>query len=125
MIITSVDESTILDSDLVVRVLRQLFPADAVTESASDVTDGRKVDVETDPWFRVDVSSDGSQADVNGVPEQNARVAAAIRAAIPQDAPRIIAMDPDLGSFIDLTPGITADEIQAGWRPMSEFSTDA
>lgn len=58
---------------------------------------------------------------LDGLPDQNERVAAALRAVIPADAPRIVAIDPDRNAFVDLPAGVTAEQISAGWRDVSEF----
>lgn len=122
MSIASVDHSEIIDAPGVLGALSILYPARALSSVKKDPEGGWHVEIddEDEPWFRVGVSDDGSQIGINGLFNQNAKVAAAIRATIADDAPRIIAIEPDLG-FIDLTWGITAEQIEAGWRPFDEF----
>lgn len=122
MSITSVDRSAIIDAPGVLGALSIIYPATDLSSVKKDPDGGWPVEIddEDEPWFRVGVSDDGSQIGINGLFDQNAKVAAAIRSKIPEDAPRIIAIEPDLG-FIDLTWGITADQIEAGWCPFDEF----
>ncbi|WP_307218758.1 hypothetical protein [Microbacterium sp. SORGH_AS_0888] len=41
---------------------------------------------------------------------------------VPRDSPRVLAIDPRIDAFVDLTPGISAEQIEAGWQPVGAFS---
>jgi len=85
-----------------------------------------------DQWFRITpadgsafevcIASDGSRLGVDGVPEQTALVAAAVRAEAPSTVPRVVAIDPRMDGFVDLIPGMTAEEVATGWRPLAAFA---
>lgn len=121
--ISSVDESAIFSPEVIVRALRRIYSADEISDVLEDIPGVRKIDVNsaTEPWFRV-TWRDSSGIDLNGTAQQNARIAASLRAEISADAARIVAIDPDNG-FVDLPWGIAADEILGHWRPFSEFTT--
>lgn len=57
---------------------------------------------------------------VDGTAEQDARVAARVRALLPASYSRVVALTDDGGSFVDLVPGMTPLEIHSGWRNIAE-----
>jgi len=60
-----------------------------------------------DGAFRVDVRRGMDSVNVDGTPEQNEVVACLVRAALPVDAPRVIAYDGSWGWHAELVAGIT------------------
>ncbi|MDQ1130444.1 hypothetical protein QE381_002572 [Microbacterium sp. SORGH_AS 888] len=72
--------------------------------------------------FDVSVARDGSGFGIDGLFDQNARIAATSMSLVPRDSPRVLAIDPRIDAFVDLTPGISAEQIEAGWQPVGAFS---
>ena len=62
---------------------------------------------------------------LEGTPEQNAELAAWVRSLLPADFPRVIAADQGWLGHVDLTPGITAEEVLSRWVDHSTPAWDA
>jgi hypothetical protein len=129
MSIASVDGSVILDYPAIARGLLRIYPRDAVSEVITSPPPLPQSSVQVDPQdessFSVRLDADGSGCGIDGVPLQNARVAAALRAEMPREATRIVAIDTRAGAFAELPWGVSAEQIDEGWRPVGEFGEHA
>ncbi|MCL2848910.1 MAG: hypothetical protein FWE61_02545 [Micrococcales bacterium] len=125
MILCSVDDSPILDLETVARALTPLFRDGSISGpryvSSPDVEGTLDVDPSDGPSFSVELSRDHSGVSIDGLFEQNELVAAALRAAIPPAAPRIVVIEPARGTFAELPKGITASELAMSWQDVQEF----
>ena len=117
-----------MDADTLFRVAQQEFGIAHVTlryvnlpfETDPDMRHYEvHVNERDDSWFRIEELVRGAVG-TNGTEEQDARIAVAIRAALPEDFPRIVAVSDDAGMYVDLVSGITSAMIRAGWRDVSE-----
>ncbi|WEG08612.1 hypothetical protein PU630_15410 [Microbacterium horticulturae] len=119
MIISAIDNSSLLSAQELLRVLGAQFGTDNVKLHTSENRFQINVEVPGEPPFQV-VAPNDKQLDSEGTEVQDLQVAVAVRQALPVDAPRIVALQPESYVFVDLTPGITAEEIRTGWRDISE-----
>lgn len=122
MLILTVDHTPLLDGDSLLRVARNEFGGDHVSLHYSDSPDTDfqvRVNAPGIPSFRIERSPDG-HLNSDGTEEQSARVAAAIRAALPDDFPRLVAVTDSASMYVDLISGITPEMIRNGWRDVSE-----
>lgn len=125
MILTSMDDSPILDPPATLRALVDLFGQNSVAAPRYEETPYSEISVDIDPpgepGFSVRLGQGRSAVGIDGMLDQNVRVIAALRAVIPAGTARIVALDPDRGVFVDLPAGVTADQISSGWQDFSEF----
>lgn len=125
MIITAVDKSPLPNQSTVLEFLALRYGQDQVRLSEGNM-EAEKVDYSVivqpvgSTSFVVDKSRGVETLAINGTPEQNAEFAVGIRAALPEDFPRIVAVDSDHDGFVDLHPGIRTDQIVGMWRGFSE-----
>ena len=125
MIITAVDKSPLPDQATVLELLTMRYGEGQVSLSEVNL-EAEKVDYSVivrpieSSAFVVDKSRGRETLSINGTPEQNAEFAVAIRAALPEDFSRIVAVDTDEDGFVDLYPGISIDGIIGQWRDFSE-----
>lgn len=64
--------------------------------------------------FAIDFTADGKTIIADGLPRQNADVAALVRSLLPADAPRVIAFDQSWSCHVELVHGITPDGFLVG-----------
>ena len=69
--------------------------------------------------------ADNLSVSFEGTPEQNAELAAWFRGLLPEDFPRVIAFDEGWFGHVDLSPGITADQVLSRWVDHSTPGWDA
>ena len=125
MQIHSLDGSAILDYPGVTRALLRIyepgdvsapvFTAPPFPDSFIDVTP------QSEPPFQVSVADDHASCGMDGLPAQNLRVAVSLRAELPEAASRLILLDLDSEKYADLPWGVTADQVEAGWRSLDEL----
>ena len=90
--------------------------AHAVTSHASDLpntTTTIRVTPDDKPGFRIDLVEDGQSVSADGTPEQNADVALLVNRALPAERPRVIAFDQGWTVHVDLTAGMTLDDLKS------------
>lgn len=63
--------------------------------------------------FTIDVDSAHDSVSADGTTDQNADVAIWLLSLMPEDAPRVIAYDQAWSQHVDLTPGITLEQLHA------------
>ena len=122
MLIFAVDDSPILDADTLLRVAQAEFGADyaRLTHSDSPYLDFQvQIEPPDAPSFRIGRAPDGS-LNTDGTEAQGTRVAAAVRAALPEDYPRVVAVTVGASTYVDLVPGITPEMIRNRCRDVSE-----
>lgn len=124
MIITALDRSPMPGRDVLVPALEHRFGPGSVEAYVSQIPGiADEFDINIAPKdesrFRVAKLQSGSIT-VNGLPAQNAVVAAIVRSLLPTDHARVVAVDPEANVYVDLVDGITADEIAEGWRNIAE-----
>lgn len=123
MMIMTVDQSGLIDAKTLLAALSREFSSihlELHAVSKPSIEFQIPIREPKQPEFRVALHKNGF-VDSDGTSEQNARVASAVRAALPHGGARIVAVS-DSSEFVDLTTGITPAEIAAGWQPLSEGS---
>lgn len=125
MSIFTVNGAPIFDYRLVRNALLKVYsPSEVSNVMTSDsplASSWVKVTPASEPPFSVRVDPDGSSCGADGLFDQNARFASALRAELPADAPRIVAAIADDETFIDLVDGVTPHDIEWGMRSLDEF----
>lgn len=120
MIISAIDDSPMPEREQLLDTLRRHFGADRVELFLPRSADfDLNVTPRDAPPFRV-TALDPATLTLDGLPDQNAVVAALVRQLLPDDFPRVIAFEPDGNVYVDLVPGITPAQIESGWRDISE-----
>lgn len=116
MIISSTTSVPLISADELVTAAIERFGHSAriVGDTGLPNTD-QSIDVvlEGEPGFLISHDRGGDAIRCDGMPEQNAQVAAWIRSLLPADFPRLIAYDGSWGWHVELTHGITAEEFLA------------
>ncbi len=116
MIITSPTSVPLLSADEFVAAAIERYGQSArvIGDTGTPNTD-QAVDVTRpgEPGFQIDHDRSGDSIRCDGMREQNAEVAAWIRSLLPADFPRLIAFDQAWTWHVDLTHGITAEEVLA------------
>jgi hypothetical protein len=126
MQVLAVDGSAILDYPAVIRALRTIYAPDEVSDVITSPSPSSMTSVQVRPHdaasFGVRLEPDGSGCGIDGLPAQNARLAIALRAEIPRDASRVVAIDlMHAENFAELPAGITLERLETSWRPLAEF----
>jgi hypothetical protein len=126
MQVMAVDGSAILDYPAVIRALRSIYAHDEVSDVITSPPPSSMSSVQVRPRdassFSVRLEPDGSGCGIDGLPPQNDRVVVALRAEIPADAGRVVAIDlMNVENFAELPAGITLEQLEAAWRPLAEF----
>ncbi|MFJ3394063.1 hypothetical protein [Leifsonia aquatica] len=123
MMIAAIDNTPVLDADSLLRMAQTEFGAENVTFYPSrrpQYTEYQVMVEEPDqPSFRVEKYTDGHLS-TDGTPDQAYRVAAAVRASLPDVFPRVVLVNDDASEYVDLEPGMSADDIAHAWRDVSE-----
>ena len=120
MIISAIDDSPMPEREPLLDALRRRFGDDRVELFVPRSADfDLNVTPADAPPFRV-TALDAATLTVDGMPDQNAVVAAVVRELLPADFARVVAFEPEGNVFVDLVPGITAAQVEAGWRDLSE-----
>lgn len=120
MIISAIDDSPMPEREPLAEVLGRQFGRDRVQMFLPRSAEfDLNMTPEDAPPFRV-TALDAATLTVDGTPEQNTVVAALVRELLPDDFPRVIAFEPDGNVFVDLVPGITAEQVAGGWRDVAE-----
>ena len=78
-----------------------------------------------EPDFAIAHFRDNKMLGLEGTAQQNARLAAWIRALLPEQAPRVIAGDHAWQGHVDLAFGITPERVLATWVDHSVRGWDA
>ena len=73
--------------------------------------------------FSVNVGADRQGFSLDGLDDQNAHAAVAIRNLMGDIGP-VIAVEDDGSTFIDLVPGMDPDQFYEGWQPMDNIDRD-
>lgn len=117
MIITTPDDTPILDAERIAALIDRVFGTNSATIHPADsyvaVNPANESPFAVSPYAPALIGMDGSEG-------QNLRLASALRAALPKDFPRIVAVEAEKDAYVDLTAGITPEEIRDQWRPLSE-----
>lgn len=125
MILSSVDDSPILDLPAVSKALVHLYGKAPVAAPRYGETPLTEVSVDVnppgEPPFTVALGKSRSGVSIDGTFYQNERVAAALRAVIGADAPRIVVFEPKRGAFAELPAGVRAEQVALGWRDYLEY----
>lgn len=118
MIVKTIEEAPFISREDVLAALRKLYgstnansPDDSGLIYSKYTVNVRPVN---EPPFQV-LQLPRGQLLIEGTPEQNTLAAAAIRDVLPANTPRVIALSEDMTQYVDLTYGITADDISRGW----------
>lgn len=125
MIITAVEGNLAIDRTALASELATAFGADNVTvvDSSAMALSAADYDInvhpEGAPPFTVSQLTDGPLT-IDGTEEQDAAVGAIVSGLVPESAGRVVALRSDGGVYVDLTTGITAEQIVGGWRDVSE-----
>lgn len=122
MIISAIDRSPMPDQEALTAAVEGEFGDDAVQLVIPRVAGVSEFDLNVHPRddspFTIARFRNGSVSS-DGTPEQNAVVAALVRSLLPSSFPRVVAIEPDGGVYVDLDAGITADEVASGWRDIA------
>lgn len=123
MIISVVDRTPLPPREAIAAALQAEFGAAAVQFADADLAGAVSeyrltVDPVEGSHFEVWGTRRGS-LDLDGTAEQNARAASAVAALLPSGGARVVAVDADRNAYVDLVPGITAAEVDNGWRDIS------
>lgn len=122
MIIAVVGQESLPDAQSLLHVLEGEFPDATVDLRASKLPNvNYRVSVEQPDSSSFTVTKfDQGQLSCDGTESQDCRVAAAVRAALRDDFPRVVAITDDGSMYVDLVAGITPEEIRTGWRDVAE-----
>jgi len=117
-VIVASPSGAVLDVDAgdLVALASARWGAHAVTSHASDLPNTAvtiRVTPDDEPGFQIDVAADGQSVSADGTPEQNAEVALLVSRALPAERPRVIAFDQGWTVHVDLTAGMTLDELRS------------
>lgn len=83
------------------------------------------VTVPREPDFAIAHFRDNRMLGLEGTAQQNARSAAWVRSLLPEHGPRVIAGDREWAGHVDLTFGITPEQVLANWVDHSVRGWDA
>lgn len=122
MIIVATDRSPLLSEDSLLTIAQREFGASSSTvrhDGLPTVEFRVRVEAPGEPPFTIS-KFDQEQLSCDGTEDQNFRVAAAVRSALPSDFPRVVAITDSGSMYVDLTTGITPDMIRNGWRDVSQ-----
>lgn len=123
MIIQTTDGSPLPDSRALAQAVESVFgPASA--QIVEKVTSSSEFDVKispvSEPTFTLVMLPGFDGLSLDGLPDQNVRVAAAIRGTMSREYARTILLDVDAYQYVDLAWGITAEGIKSSWRSIDE-----
>lgn len=126
MQVLAMDGSAILDYDAITRALLTIYGRDEVSDVITSPAPLPKSSIQVkphdEPPFSVRLDKNRASCGMDGLPPQNTRVAVALRAEIPRDATRIVAVDlMHVENFAELPWGITVEQLNASWRPLEEL----
>lgn len=109
----------VLSPDDVLRLERERFRTEALAEfgSSTVVTEQDTVQINrpTEPFFQIFYLGEEAVS-TDGTPEQAIEVAMWVRSLLPDDpGGRIWMVDQGFSGHVELTPGMTADDVKANW----------
>jgi hypothetical protein len=83
-------------------------------QSPVDVT--AQIDRSGEPWFQIRHFRDGGGVSTDGTPDQAIEVMLWVRSVIPHESgKRVWAFDSMYNGHVELVPGMSEDDIKAGW----------
>ncbi len=108
-----------LSPDNVFHLDRERFRTEATVQFGEQVTvtekDTVQVSRSTEPFFQIFYLGDEAVS-TDGTSEQAAEVALWVRSLLPEDpGGRIWMVDQGYSGHVELIPGMTADDVKAGW----------
>lgn len=123
MIVATTDHSPLLSLEATEAVLEKLYGRLSLRTTQGDSTSSEfriYIHPENETSFGAYMLTGGDSLSLDGLPEQNIRVAAAVRAAMPRDAVRTVLLDYDMYRYVDLKWGITIEDVNSGWQSIDE-----
>lgn len=128
MVICSPDQALQVEREVFEEQARARFPEGvvlAIDDTARPMDVAVQIERAGEPEFQILRSREGEVIFTDGTPEQAAEVALWIRSLLPDDpGGRIWLVDEGYSGHVELVPGMTADDVKAGWVEHDDSSAD-